>query len=537
MASRSSPMYGGNASVETDAMARKKGRQIAMQDEAYGRQAVREQDNNRAHAAVQALMKEQGTRGLPPGAGSSQQSAPDIADTVRRSREFSSSDRPQYGDDKSAAQTATDAKALTDFRNSDPSKVAAQNVSDAAGTGKPVQTPYGPVSSRAAVAGEPMTNMIGDRSLGPQHPSPAPAKDYALQQGKNGGLVPSMAAQQEILAQHPEIGVAGSPENQEFVKQFGEQTKGMKAGDQFSNHLDVASNSVETATPVNPSNPNRVPANPPKTDAQQAGEKVAGAAKTVAGIPAQIGAAADRAVQGVKEFANSATGTTGAGDALSAAGKAVNSIVNPMAPIATAGKLASAGVQALTGGPNGVSKPTGSQVADARQAADKGAAGAYTGAGMATPPANSALARGGAGGAGGLATAASGIPPSTLPPPPPVVPPPAGPPAPGTGTSYADHAAIHAQTVKAITNAGQNAHDALNDAQGRQSVQNTNPDTDLATQHMVDPSLQQKMPSNAAGTGAPMGQLQAPQGNQSSQNVTPSTPSPVPYSGATATGP
>lgn len=136
-------------------------------------------------------------------------------------------EKPRYGPDSTKGQpaSAADIAAL----NANDRAIGQKNgtgtpeiAANLAGTGATVYTPYGEAKS---------TN------------GPAP-KDYALQPGKNGGVVPSLAAQAEIMAKYPQINDPKSPEHAAFLKAWQVATDGKKPGDVVDNHLAIAENAV-----------------------------------------------------------------------------------------------------------------------------------------------------------------------------------------------------------------------------------------------------------------------------------------------------
>lgn len=195
------------------------------------------------------------------------------------------------------------------------------DLAKAAGTGRTVATQYGTGSSRIAQKGEAQGPLISDAKTtansGPQH---ADAKDYTLKQGVNG-LVPSLDAQAEILKAHPEIGVAGSPEHAEFVKQWGEQTKNNKVGDTFANHMDVAKSAVQAGPSGDQpdATPEQSTAGQPfvpdtRSAAMKAGQAVAAAPGNIVNSVAQgIKSVGQPILQGASDFASGLTGSKAPG--------------------------------------------------------------------------------------------------------------------------------------------------------------------------------------------------------------------------------
>src|SRR6202789_2971238 len=256
---------------------------------------------------------------VPVGATSGHQSAANVANIARSVAAANNGGHmapntpimpPSYtpGGAKDPAQVAADAKALTDFKAGDPRNApnpAADAVAGAAGTGKTGTTPYGTASSTTSKAA-PVLDKTADQSTGPKN---VPAKDYALQQGKNGGLVPSADATAELQKSHPQVFVPGSPENQEFVKQWGDKTKDMKAGDQFNGHTDVATNAVESATPVDKRDAAPVAAAKVNETAAPQIPTAQAAGQAVRAIPSAIGSAAN-AVGGALSGARDAVAKT-----------------------------------------------------------------------------------------------------------------------------------------------------------------------------------------------------------------------------------
>jgi len=89
-------------------------------------------------------------------------------------------------------------------------------------------TPYGTASVRAAAPGETLANgqastpaTVSDTGV-----SRAAPKDYTVKAGANGSVVPSMDAQQEILAKYPSIADPNSPDHAAFLKSWQDQSKG-----------------------------------------------------------------------------------------------------------------------------------------------------------------------------------------------------------------------------------------------------------------------------------------------------------------------
>lgn len=164
-----------------------------------------------------------------PGQNASDKQKADWADAVvARNKEIASPHdapapvKPVYGPSSTKGQPAT------------PADIAALNAAETApiravaGTGNQVITPFGPVSSTDA----------------------SRPKDYALAPGANGGVVPSLAAQQEILAKYPQLADPKSPMHAAFLKAWSVATEGKKAGDVLDNHLAIAENAA--TAPGNP---------------------------------------------------------------------------------------------------------------------------------------------------------------------------------------------------------------------------------------------------------------------------------------------
>lgn len=458
-----------NQSVESDDKARKKGRQIALEDAAYGSTAQNLDDGTYAHAANAALVKNLsrggtslGADGFSPGAGNAHRSAADMAEDARRGRAQYGADgsKPGLAPSRDPEQIARDAAALTAFRAGDPNadvKTGGASVAPAGvKPGASVTTPFGTASSTVAKgAGDSGTTVpimgtengktaqIGVKHLDTTDFSAKP--DYSLRAGKNG-LVPSQDATNELQKTHPEIFVAGSPENQEFVKQWRDQTKGMKAGDQFTKHADIATNAIETATPVDQREAVTSKANLAgpgasnfEDDQRSAGQKAVDAAKAVPGAIGKavnaVGAPVASAINTGLGFANDvASAVTGKPNALAG-------VINPA--VSGANRIAS-----------DLSKPAAYDPSSAVTAAASPVLNAVQGASDAVNASNplvnagNAVAKAVPQGLNALQTASDSVNAAN-----PLVP---------KGPSFADHADIHAQAMKAIVNATSAAHDGVN---------------------------------------------------------------------------
>lgn len=105
------------------------------------------------------------------------------------------------------------AEEIAQFRATDPNAAANAATAAAAGTGKNVVTPYGTASSRTAAPTEATVAALN---------APAsPIKDANGTQTGVGRPGPATIPwQNQVLAAHPEIGVAGSPQNKAFVAAY-----------------------------------------------------------------------------------------------------------------------------------------------------------------------------------------------------------------------------------------------------------------------------------------------------------------------------
>lgn len=242
-------------------------------------------------------------------------------DDVVHNRASDAPAAPRYGPDSTKGKPATGADIAA--LNANDRAIASAKGSNgtpemagyAAGTGDKVFTPYGTVSSTDAA-----------------HPQ---AKDYSLDAGANGGVVPSLAAQQEILAKYPQISDPNSPAHAAFLKAWKVATDGKKPGDVVDNHLAIAENAV--TTPQSATSASRPSGNPDASDKATPGKDIAkstpaptgpsaaaSAGQTVADLP---GAVADNArnywdaakglvgsaASATKDFVQGATGNPNAG--------------------------------------------------------------------------------------------------------------------------------------------------------------------------------------------------------------------------------
>lgn len=226
------------------------GRQAAEEREAYASKVQRDDANALQQGATQAMVKSATQAGyqLPPGANQPGQSAANRAAIARytvaqNNGNHMAANTPQMvpshmapGTAPASSVAANDAANLASFKAGETNPVAA-----AAGTGKDVLTPYGPVSSTILPPGAKDGALTGGPSSPAQANGPVhdPAKNYALGQGKNG-VVPSSDAQKEILAKYPSIGDVNNPDHAAFLKAWNDSTKDAKPGDVHTDHLAIA---------------------------------------------------------------------------------------------------------------------------------------------------------------------------------------------------------------------------------------------------------------------------------------------------------
>jgi hypothetical protein len=300
--------------------------------------------------------------------------------------------------------TPAEIKEFQDTAPGSANSPTAKALTAAAGSGKTVTTPYGTASSTVQAPGTeqgPVTNSAASQAeSGPQHAAP-------------------LNWQQQVVAKYPSIGQAGHPDNAAFVKAYKDAAAAVKPNadgtpGKAPDHMALADNIAGPGgdQPTGVSNAGKgaelaktktIPTQPPVSTARAAGEAIASA-------PADAGNAIVSGIQKVGtpilkaagDFLAGVTGRQGqqAGDSQVALGTPQP---GPQTGTAKADQSARAGLAAQ----QNPSSPM------------------YTGS---VAP--------------GADTTASGS---------------------GGSFNPADaHSDIHAATVKAITAAGQNAHDAVN---------------------------------------------------------------------------
>lgn len=379
---------------------------------------------------------------------------------------------------------------IQDFYDSDPingtaAKETQARVAAVAGTGQEVQTPYGKVSSRIAQSGEPMTPTIGDRSLGPQHPSPPTALD-------------------KVAAKYPDIAKGGSLENQAFAKAYNDAAHSRSADSGAeTGPIDPMAIADKTMADVAKNGPNadlptpEMPLSeaPPKPAAPPASGFAAGQA--VRNAPAKAGGALESAGGAIK-------------NAVGAAGDAVDNF--------EAGLTGKTVDQVRGGTPvpdPSVGPATPEELDAARAKASAGSAKAYADAGVA-PPVRTNTATAPSNPAAPSATA-----PPTATPQPEANTAPAAAAAPATPTADAgnpDKDALRAQVAAGtLSHADYLAKTGLVDARATSAPSNAPTNFD----HFGELSQPVTHMSSTTAGGAPMGNTMAAQGTQSKSNANP----------------
>lgn len=449
---------------------------------------------------------------------------------------------------KDPAQLAADAATLKEFQASDPNKTGAANVAAAAGKGTMVQTPYGKAGS---------TNVT---------------------QGKGATW------QEQVVANHPEIGVKGSPANLAFIDAYKNAQKAQGPNPDGSAGAPVDPHAIaqqvitqlavqngkgaagpgagktaaaNTAAGVNqpaqgPNATNFVSAGggaepPPPSAATTTGNAIRGAGEAIASAPGKlVNNVVGGAVKAGSDFASAVTGNPAAGQAVTHYANSAIGGVN--SAVDATGHLIGHAVAALTGYGGTPAQPAtapvvrahapggGEQFAQAPggggdftpQPAQTTAATPTTAPASPTPTAQTPIA--GYPGAYKTADGASHYPPSIL----------------QKGADalrpyVGNNPAVDSPLQKGIdlvrpALGPQSKEDfaAANSAKGTQSPQNAQPnggDLDALNQHMAPSGLGQRMDPSSTAAGA-----QATPGESAPTNFKAAlTPVIQPYSGASST--
>lgn len=296
------------------------------------------------------------------------------------------------------------AEELQNFRDTAPGSAnspTAKALTANAGTGNTVQTPYGTASSLAPTG--PQGPLAGDQSNGPQHAGPT-------------------NWQQQLVAKYPTLGIAGHPDNVAFVKAYKDAAKN-GTPDHAALADSIVGPSGDQPTPEGQVPQTGIP------NALQPQNRTASTAATVGkaihDAPGVVSKTVGDAVGGVikstvgaaKDFYANLTGNPNANTG-------ANSIDPPVIP---------GGTQS----PKQIAYQSAQKGLDAQNTAgtDTGSSGA--GGSFDTPPTYAGPSSQGV--SGGV-----------------------GAPSYQMNNSGDAHADVHAATLKAITTAGQNAHNAIN---------------------------------------------------------------------------